>query len=49
MNPRAALIAGGSQDGPLLIGEPDTTIVIPPGFTARTDISGDVVIEQRRS
>jgi N-methylhydantoinase A len=42
---RAAVIAGDPVTGPALIGEPDTTIVIPPGFTAHADESGDVVIE----
>ena len=42
---RAAVIARGAQTGPLLIGEPDTTIVVPPGFSVRADASGDVVIE----
>ena len=35
---------GDGVEGPLLIDEYDTTIVIPPDFTAATDSSGNVVM-----
>jgi N-methylhydantoinase A len=43
---RKTLIDGDAIDGPILIGEPDTTIVVPPGFSAHADSSGDVVIQK---
>jgi N-methylhydantoinase A len=43
---RKTLIDGDAIDGPILIGEPDTTIVVPPGFSAHADSSGDVVIHK---
>jgi N-methylhydantoinase A len=33
--------------GPLLVDEPDTTIVVPPGWHASVDAHGNVVLERR--
>jgi 5-oxoprolinase (ATP-hydrolysing)/N-methylhydantoinase A len=33
------------SEGPVIIDEPDTTIVVPPGWSVRTDAVGSVVLE----
>lgn len=38
-------LADGAIDGPTVIEEPDTTILVPPGCTARLDEAANVVIE----
>jgi N-methylhydantoinase A len=42
---RAAL-AAGALPGPLLLDEPDTTIVVPPGWTAALDARHNVVLSR---
>ena len=42
---RAALL-GGSRRGPLLIDEPDSTCVVPPGWAARVDDHGNLEVER---
>ena len=37
-------VPGGGREGPLLVEEYDSVIVVPPGCTARSDPSGSVVI-----
>ncbi len=43
---RAALKAGNRLDGPAIVDQMDTTTMIPPGFTARVDRFGNLVITQ---
>ena len=38
-------LAGEPQAGPLLILEYDTTVVVPPGFSAGLDTAGNIVID----
>jgi N-methylhydantoinase A len=38
-------LCGGSFDGPLVIEEFDSTIVVPPGWRARLDALGNVMLE----
>lgn len=41
---------GGQQTpGPLVIAEPDTTVVVPPGWEATLDALGNVVLEREAS
>lgn len=44
--PRASLVDGG-RDGPLVIEEFDTTVVVPPGWQARLDQFASIVLEKR--
>jgi N-methylhydantoinase A len=46
---RYALPAGASFAGPAVIEEFDSTTVVHPGFTVRTDEIGNLVIEKERS
>ena len=39
--------ASFSRPGPRLVDEPDTTIVVPPGWHASVDAHGNVVLERR--
>ena len=41
---RAGLL-GGRRGGPLLVDEPDSTCVVPPGWTARVDDHGNIEVE----
>jgi N-methylhydantoinase A/oxoprolinase/acetone carboxylase beta subunit len=41
---RSALKAGDRMEGPAIVDQMDTTTVIPPGFTARVDGFGNIVI-----
>ena len=41
-----AQLASQSLCGPLIIEEPDTTMVVPPGWEARLDALGSVVLER---
>jgi N-methylhydantoinase A len=34
----------GIQDGPLIVEEPDTTVVVPPGWTVQRDAYGSLVL-----
>jgi N-methylhydantoinase A/oxoprolinase/acetone carboxylase beta subunit len=43
---RAALKAGNRLAGPAIVDQMDTTTLIPPGFTARVDRFGNLVIAQ---
>ena len=43
---RAALKAGNRLAGPAIIDQMDTTTLIPPGFAARVDQFGNIVIGQ---
>jgi N-methylhydantoinase A len=40
-------LAGAPVDGPLVIEEPEATIVVPPDFTAELDPTGSVVLRPR--
>jgi N-methylhydantoinase A len=40
-----ALSPAASIDGPAIIDYPDTTVVLPPGASARVDTLGNVVID----
>ncbi len=42
VQPRAALPAGASLPGPAILEQEDTTILVPPGFTASILPSGDI-------
>jgi len=42
---RASLKAGNRLEGPAIVSQYDSTTVIPPGFGARVDGSGNIVIE----
>jgi N-methylhydantoinase A len=44
---RLDLPAGASIDGPAILEQPDTTIVIEPGFAGRIDKLGNLVVEPR--
>jgi N-methylhydantoinase A len=46
---RYALPAGASFAGPAVIEEFDSTTVVHPGFTVRTDDIGNLVIEKERA
>jgi N-methylhydantoinase A len=46
---RGVLFNGHTLTGPLLIAEPDTTIVVPPAFTVHADPKGNVVIAAPKS
>ncbi len=35
-----------TQDGPLIVEEPDTTVVVPPGWAVRRDAYGSLVLTQ---
>jgi len=39
-------LLGAEADGPLVIEEFDTTVVVPPGWTARLDAFGNVALER---
>jgi N-methylhydantoinase A len=41
------LAAGSRHDGPLLVAEPSTTVVVPPGVTLQTTELGNYVLELR--
>jgi N-methylhydantoinase A len=41
---RAALLAG-TQRGPLLVDEDDTTLVVPPDATASLDVHGNIIVD----
>ena len=43
---RADLMRAGSRSGPAVIVQFDTTTVIPGGWTARSDESGNVIVER---
>jgi N-methylhydantoinase A/oxoprolinase/acetone carboxylase beta subunit len=43
---RAGLKAGNRIDGPAIVDQMDTTTLIPPGFAARVDRCGNLVIAQ---
>jgi N-methylhydantoinase A len=43
---RAALKAGNHLPGPAIVDQMDTTTLIPPGFAARVDPFGNLVITQ---
>jgi N-methylhydantoinase A len=36
---------GAEENGPLIIEEPDTTVVVPPGWTIRRDTLGNLVLK----
>ena len=38
-------LSGGSVPGPLIIEEYDTTVLVPPGWSARLDAGGNIVME----
>ena len=40
-----SLIGADAQAGPLVIESYDTTIVVPPGCTARRDAVGNILID----
>ncbi len=42
---RLALPAGAAVPGPAILEQPDATIVVEPGFTARVDRLGNIVLE----
>jgi N-methylhydantoinase A len=42
---RDSLAAGARIDGPAIVQERDTTIVIPPGTVGRIDASGNLIID----
>ena len=42
---RAALALGARLAGPAIIEQPDTTILVPPGWSARRDNAGNLVLE----
>ena len=44
---RSAIQCGQSIDGPVIIEEPDTTLVIPENWTARCDGGGYIIAEMR--
>lgn len=44
---RLQLAAGRPQPGPLLVDEDDTTIVVPPGWTAACDAGDRIVVLER--
>ncbi|HXT80283.1 MAG TPA: hydantoinase/oxoprolinase family protein [Acetobacteraceae bacterium] len=46
---RDALAVGSSIAGPAMIQEDGTTTIVPPGFTARIDAGGEIVIEEDRA
>jgi len=37
---------GTEESGPLIVEEPDTTVVVPPGWTIRRDAWGNLVLKQ---
>ena len=41
------LVPGSRREGPLLVTEPSTTVVVPPGVTLHTTPSGNYVLELR--
>jgi N-methylhydantoinase A/oxoprolinase/acetone carboxylase beta subunit len=43
---RADLKAGNRINGPAIVDQMDTTTLIPPGFSARVDRCGNLVIVQ---
>ncbi|MQA08653.1 MAG: hydantoinase/oxoprolinase family protein [Pseudonocardiaceae bacterium] len=43
--PRTELVARGAQEGPLVVEQSDTTILIPPGARVHADASGALVVE----
>lgn len=43
---RLALPAGSSVPGPAILSQPDTTILVEPGFTARVDGFGNLILER---
>jgi N-methylhydantoinase A len=45
--PRAALLPGASVQGPVILEEADTTLVIPPGWTAALGEMGSIVATRR--
>jgi N-methylhydantoinase A len=38
-------LAGGPVDGPFLVDDPDTTTVVPPGWTGWLDDRGNIRLE----
>jgi N-methylhydantoinase A/oxoprolinase/acetone carboxylase beta subunit len=46
---RAALLAGHAIDGPALIEQEDSTVLVPPGWHARVDRAGNVVSSREES
>ncbi len=46
---RADLMLAGSHAGPAIIVQFDTTTVIPPGWIARADAAGNVIIKRNES
>lgn len=46
---RADLMRAGSRAGPAIIVQFDTTTVIPPGWIARADAAGNVIVERNAS
>jgi N-methylhydantoinase A len=46
--PRAALAGHGAVPGPLILEEAETTLVIPPGWTAQTGKLGCVMARRAR-
>jgi N-methylhydantoinase A len=35
---------GAEENGPLIVEEPDTTVVVPPGWTIQRDVLGNLVL-----
>jgi N-methylhydantoinase A len=43
---RSALAAGAALDGPAVIEQMDTTTIVPPGWSARVDPQGNLLLER---
>lgn len=43
---RSSLAAGVSLDGPVIVESLDSTLVVPPGWTARNDYNGFITLER---
>ena len=43
---RSSLAAGASLDGPVIVESLDSTLVVPPGWTARNDYNGFITLER---
>lgn len=44
---RAALLAGDTFDGPAMIEQDDTVVLVPPGFRAETGVWGDIFMQRK--
>ena len=43
-----SMLAAGACEGPAIVQEYDTTVVVPPGWTAVLDEHGNILLEPQR-